>query len=109
MRTWGVRGRIPMKKFAVAAVIASGLAASLASTSTATAASGCNRWGGICQDPNTTPAPTHTCPDFTDRHMRNIDGSPLYDSATGYYDGYVKIRSSISCARRWSSGACREA
>lgn len=89
-------------KLGVPVVLAVALFAAIAiPAGTAFGSSGCNikLWDGICQDPNTQPLPMHPCPDFTDRHLRNIWGHPMYDNNTGYYGGYLKVRASIPCKR----------
>lgn len=94
-----------MRKLGVAAIAAIAVAAGGGLASSALARSGpidhgCNskQWGvGICWNPDVPLAPMHSCPNFTDRHMRNDNNYPRYDKWTGDYNGYVKVRSTVDC------------
>lgn len=88
-----------MKNKVAAAVIVVAAVLIMAAVSGASITSGCDakQWGtGTCWAPGASAAPRHTCPDFNDHN------TVRFDEYSGSYQGFVKIRSTVSCraARR---------
>jgi hypothetical protein len=86
---------MPQKLWLIVAVAAM-LAVAASSANAASIYRGCDapQWGTYpCWD-SANPADVaamHACPSFTDRHTE------LFTADTGYYNGFVKIRSTVSC------------